>query len=222
MKRTSTPRGLDSVRKVSCPLLLPGLLLCYDNYRNTAMTDSRIVPELVSRYNDSIRPAADIAVNTLITFSPAIRGFGSICALIPGGYPLSDHFRPGRPGRQAPRQSWLVPWALPLAIAALLSACGTAGSPGQPAAGAAPVTPASAAPVLPRPVSAARLARLPAATTFGRLHSAPRDPDPFAPERGTVLHPAVTRVVYARPGGPPVAALPATELGSPTWVPVVQ
>jgi len=37
-----------------------------------------------------------------------------------------------------------------------------------------------------------------------------------------VLHPAVTRVVYARPGGPPVAALPATELGSPTWVPVVQ
>ena len=37
-----------------------------------------------------------------------------------------------------------------------------------------------------------------------------------------MLHPAVTRVVYARPGGPPVAALPATELGSPTWVPVVQ
>ena len=29
-------------------------------------------------------------------------------------------------------------------------------------------------------------------------------------------------MVYARPGGPPVAALPATELGSPTWVPVVQ
>jgi len=37
-----------------------------------------------------------------------------------------------------------------------------------------------------------------------------------------VLHPTATQVVYARPGGPPVATLPATELGSPTWVPVVQ
>ena len=52
--------------------------------------------------------------------------------------------------------------------------------------------------------------------------AAPQDPDPFAPETGTVLHPTVTQVVYARPGGPPVAALPVTELGSPTWVPVVQ
>ena len=32
----------------------------------------------------------------------------------------------------------------------------------------------------------------------------------------------MTRVAYARPGGPPVAALPVTELKSPTWVPVVQ
>jgi len=37
-----------------------------------------------------------------------------------------------------------------------------------------------------------------------------------------VVHPATTRVIYARPGGPAVGALPATELGSPTWVPVVQ
>jgi lipoprotein-anchoring transpeptidase ErfK/SrfK len=60
------------------------------------------------------------------------------------------------------------------------------------------------------------------ATTFRATPAAPRDPAPFAPETGIVLHPATTRVVYARPGGPPVAALPATELGSPTWVPVVQ
>jgi lipoprotein-anchoring transpeptidase ErfK/SrfK len=110
--------------------------------------------------------------------------------------------------------------AIALVVAVLLSACGTASTQGQAAAPAA--TAALAPPVLPRHVSAARLARLPAATTFGRLPSAPRDPDPFGPETGTVLHPTVTWVVYARPGGPPVAALPATELESPTWVPVVQ
>lgn len=37
-----------------------------------------------------------------------------------------------------------------------------------------------------------------------------------------MLHPTVTQVVYASPGGPPVAALPITELMNPTWVPVVQ
>lgn len=37
-----------------------------------------------------------------------------------------------------------------------------------------------------------------------------------------MTHPTEPHVVYARPGGPPVAVLPTTELGSPTWVPVVQ
>jgi lipoprotein-anchoring transpeptidase ErfK/SrfK len=76
--------------------------------------------------------------------------------------------------------------------------------------------------VQPLRVSAARLARLPAATTFGRLRGAPLDPDPFSPETGVVIHPTVTRAVYAYPGGQAVAVLPATELSSPTWVPVVQ
>jgi hypothetical protein len=71
-------------------------------------------------------------------------------------------------------------------------------------------------------VPAAQLARLPAATTYGTTPAAPPDPAPFAPETGYVLHPEATRAVYSRPGGPPVAQLPATELGSPTWVPVVQ
>jgi len=100
-----------------------------------------------------------------------------------------------------------------LAIAALASGCGTAGPP---------YAVASPPPVPPRSVSAAQMARLPRATTFGTTPAAPRDPAPFAPETGIVLHPAATRVIYARPGGPPVAALPATEIGSPTWVPVVQ
>ena len=94
----------------------------------------------------------------------------------------------------------------------------------QPAPQTAAVQTAVAQPrlVQPRRTSAVQLARLPMATTFGTTPAAPRDPAPFAPETGVVLHPATTRVVYARPGGPPVAALPATELGSPTWVPVVQ
>jgi lipoprotein-anchoring transpeptidase ErfK/SrfK len=97
-------------------------------------------------------------------------------------------------------------------IAALAAGCETAG-PSQ----AAPPPP-----VQPVRVSAAQMARLPAATTYGITPAAPPDPAPFAPETGIVLHPAATQVLYARPGGPPVAALPATEIGSPTWVPVVQ
>ena len=100
-----------------------------------------------------------------------------------------------------------------LAVAALVSACGTATL-------ARTVPPAAVR--LPVPVSSAQLARLPMATTFSTSRWAPQDPSRFKPETGIVLHPTVTRAVYARPGGPPVAALPATELGSPTWVPVVQ
>lgn len=71
-------------------------------------------------------------------------------------------------------------------------------------------------------LSAAQLRALPAATTSGSTPGAPRDPHPFSPEPGAVLHPLSPQVVYAAPGGAPVAVLPVTELGSPTWVPVVQ
>ena len=82
----------------------------------------------------------------------------------------------------------------------------------------------SAQPALAQAVrpSAVQAARLPMATTYGATPAAPQDPAPFGPETGTVIHPTTTRVVYARPGGPAVAVLPVTELGSPTWVPVVQ
>lgn len=70
--------------------------------------------------------------------------------------------------------------------------------------------------------AATRTARLTMATTYGTTPTAPTDPAPFKPETGVVIHPATTRVIYARPGGPAVGALPATELGSPTWVPVIQ
>jgi lipoprotein-anchoring transpeptidase ErfK/SrfK len=106
------------------------------------------------------------------------------------------------------------------AIAALATGCGTTAPP--PAAPATSPHAAPAPPVRPMPVSSAQIARLPAATTYGTTPAAPPDPAPFAPETGILLHPETTRVVYARPGGPPVAALPATQLGGPTWVPVVQ
>jgi lipoprotein-anchoring transpeptidase ErfK/SrfK len=122
--------------------------------------------------------------------------------------------RPSKCGRLRDAAAGTMPVKgfMALAAAALVSGCGAAGSP-------------VALPVhvpVPVHVSAAQLARLPMATTFTRSPSAPRDPDPFRPETGVVLHPTVPQVIYLRPGGPPVAALPVTELGSPTWVPVVQ
>lgn len=121
----------------------------------------------------------------------------------------------GRQCRVAARTK-LAKLVIALPGAVLMAGCGAARAPHA-------VSPAAVTSlVLPAHVSAAQLARLPVATTFGSSPRAPRDPDPFKPETGIVLHPTATQVVYFRPGGPPVAALPSTELGSPTWVPVVQ
>src|SRR5215472_3466155 len=77
-------------------------------------------------------------------------------------------------------------------------------------------------PVAPVRVPAAELARLPRATTYASIAAAPADPAPFAVTSGLVVHPHMAQVVYAGPGEAPVAVLPPTELGAPTWVPVVQ
>ncbi len=92
---------------------------------------------------------------------------------------------------------------------------GSGQPPGNAAAGAQRVVP-------PVGVSAAELGRLPRATTYTSIPAAPGDPAPFAVTGGLVVHPLTPQVVYAGPGKPPVAVLPATELGGPTWVPVVQ
>jgi lipoprotein-anchoring transpeptidase ErfK/SrfK len=107
--------------------------------------------------------------------------------------------------------------AVGIAAAALVAGCGqSAASPGHTD------SPAAAAPASPGQMSAEQLARLPQATTFARLAGAPADPDQATPTSGLVVHPRTTEAVYAAPGGTPVAALPSTELGSPTWVPVIQ
>jgi lipoprotein-anchoring transpeptidase ErfK/SrfK len=89
-----------------------------------------------------------------------------------------------------------------------------------PVAGATPPVPA-------RPVSATQLAALPAATTWGVVPGAPRDPDPSAVPSGELLSPDTTVPVYAAPGGPPIAALPAQQPDGnhhavgPSTVPVI-
>ncbi len=126
---------------------------------------------------------------------------------------MRDDFRFDWPRRRAARKAIVAIPVIMSAVAALASGCGTAS---RPHAAATPLT------VPPVEVTAAQMARLPMATTYGTTPAAPRDPAPFAAETGIVLHPEATRLVYARPGGPPEAVLPAKQLGGPTWVPVVQ
>lgn len=76
--------------------------------------------------------------------------------------------------------------------------------------------------VAPIRVSSQELAKLQRATTFTRIPAAPLDQDPFAVTGGLVVHPLTQQVIYSAPGKQPIAVLPATELGGPTWVPVVQ
>lgn len=126
---------------------------------------------------------------------------------------MRDHCRFDWPARRAAARAAAVT-VFTTAVAALATGCGSSGPP--------PAAPTPTPTVQPAQVSAAQMARLPAATTYGTTSAAPPDPAPFAPETGIVLHPEATRVVYARPGGPAVATLPVTQLGNPTWVPVVQ
>ncbi|MEW2507648.1 L,D-transpeptidase [Amycolatopsis sp. NPDC047767] len=62
---------------------------------------------------------------------------------------------------------------------------------------------------------------LPAATTFTTLTDAPADIDQQAVPSGTVVHPLESVPVYSEPGGQAIAVLPAQEIASDTWVPVV-
>jgi lipoprotein-anchoring transpeptidase ErfK/SrfK len=109
------------------------------------------------------------------------------------------------------------PQAAPVSLAAagaalLLLALG--GCSQEPSSSYVPV-------VAPVPVSEAEFAKLTQATTFTSIPTATQDQDPFAVTDGVVMHPLTAQVVYLGPGEKPVGVLPATELGGPTWVPVV-
>ena len=101
------------------------------------------------------------------------------------------------------------------ACGALLLGAGLSGCTAEPSSSFASV-------VAPVPVSAEEFAKLTQATTFTSIPAAALDQDPFAVTDGLVMHPLTAQVVYLAPGEKPVAVLPATELGGPTWVPVVQ
>lgn len=105
---------------------------------------------------------------------------------------------------------------------ALLAGCGQAAGGHSQTDAPATASPAAQMAVSPRPVSKAKRTDLPKATTRATLRKAPKDPKPFAFTGGRVLHPKKPTVLYARPGGPPIAVLPTTQLGSQTWVPIVR
>jgi lipoprotein-anchoring transpeptidase ErfK/SrfK len=74
-----------------------------------------------------------------------------------------------------------------------------------------------------RPVSAASpTGKTPETTTYAKIPALARDTGATGGGDGTVVHPTAPRPVYDRPGGRQVAVLPVTELGGPTWVPVVE
>jgi lipoprotein-anchoring transpeptidase ErfK/SrfK len=76
--------------------------------------------------------------------------------------------------------------------------------------------------IAPAAVSQEDLTQLPEANTFSTVSGAPADPQPGAgATTGKVLHPKNDLVVYAGVAGKPIAKLPAIQMGSPTWVPVV-
>ncbi|WP_328808997.1 L,D-transpeptidase [Nonomuraea montanisoli] len=80
----------------------------------------------------------------------------------------------------------------------------------------------AASPVTPAAGASVTATALPQATTLTQLNGLPQDTDTFGELSGVVVHPVRTVAVHAQPGGTPVATLPAKQLGSLTWVPVVE
>jgi lipoprotein-anchoring transpeptidase ErfK/SrfK len=90
-----------------------------------------------------------------------------------------------------------------------------AGEPAQPAAPAVTTTAA-----IPPAVVPADLAALPHSTTYTIIDGTPLDSGSLDPTDGTVVHPRREAVVYAAPGGAPIARIAPQQLGD-TWLPVI-
>ena len=83
---------------------------------------------------------------------------------------------------------------------------------------AASTTSAKAIPV--PTVPAAELARLPRATTDGVVKAAPVDLK--GRSHGVVVNLASATTGFAEPGARPVTVVPASQIGNPTWLPVLE
>jgi lipoprotein-anchoring transpeptidase ErfK/SrfK len=128
-----------------------------------------------------------------------------------------------RPGRLWLTVAALLTVIVGVGVGALVVGIGrSSGQDAGPEAGAGQQGAPTQSAASPVPVSATELAKLPRATTFTSIAAAPLDQDPFALTSGLVVHPLAAQVLYAGPGKQPIGVLPATELGGPTWVPVVQ
>lgn len=143
------------------------------------------------------------------------------------------HEHPPELGRSSPSRrpphatgacALLISWVLVLTYLALTGRPADqprAENPGPPAGTNHPAAAAHQEPPPPPPVSAAHLRELPEATTHTTLRAAPKDPGPARIPSGRVVHPRRTVALYAAPGGPAIAALPPTQLGGDTWLPVI-
>ncbi len=85
---------------------------------------------------------------------------------------------------------------------------------------AAPPPPVTATTTIPPAAVPADLAALPQSTTYTIIDGAPLDSGPPDPTDGTVVHPRQEVVVYAAPGGAPIARIAPQQLGD-TWLPVI-
>jgi lipoprotein-anchoring transpeptidase ErfK/SrfK len=94
--------------------------------------------------------------------------------------------------------------------------------PGETRKAAPPAAPVVAAPAItiPPAVLPADPAALPQSTTYTVVESAPLDPGPLVPTDGIVVHPRREIVVYAAPGGAPIARLGPHQIGD-TWLPAI-
>ncbi|WP_372667983.1 L,D-transpeptidase family protein [Amycolatopsis kentuckyensis] len=76
------------------------------------------------------------------------------------------------------------------------------------------------------PVVAARavpnLTGLPEASTFSTIPGAPQDAMTEEIPDGQLVHPTEPVPVFDQPGGAAIAVLPTTQLGSDTWLPVIE
>ncbi|HWR48116.1 MAG TPA: L,D-transpeptidase [Pseudonocardiaceae bacterium] len=87
---------------------------------------------------------------------------------------------------------------------------------------ALPPAPVVVAPTttIPAAMLPADPAALPQSTTYTVVDGAPLDPGPLAATDGTVVHPRRETVVYAAPGGAPIARLGPQQIGD-TWLPAI-
>ncbi|HEY3481026.1 MAG TPA: L,D-transpeptidase [Streptomyces sp.] len=146
-----------------------------------------------------------------------------------GAAPSGGRHRREQPPAMTPRRRTVLLTLGALVVAALGVTGWTACGPTPPVATSATIPAAAAgsdpddgpAVVQPQPVSPEQLGKLPQATTSGDIAAAPKDPGPGQVPGGRLLRPLQTVALYREPGGPAVAALPAAQLVSDTWLPVV-